>query len=145
MATAQVIFQRFYYSKSYVKYSIYVSDFSLQCSCIVRSYMVSGKWFSRSILSFPKLNPPTLWLCQCTHQYTYGSTNSNSHVVVSSDCLFEMVSINLADPLSIEHTCNTNSSLGLEVKYVAKKTQCRYPSLISVFVWDMFFFQIQNF
>lgn len=41
-----------------------------------------------------------------------------------------MVSINLVDPLSIEH--NTNSSLGLEVKYVAKKTQCHYPSLISV-------------
>lgn len=136
MATAQVIFQRFYYSKSYVKYSIYVSDFSLQYSqqvmggCIVRSYMVSGEWFSCSILSFPELNPPTLWLCQCTHQYTYGSTNSNSHVVVSSDYLFEMVSINLVDPLSIEH--NTNSSLGLEVKYVAKKTQCHYPSLISV-------------
>ena len=31
MATAQVIFQRFYYSKSYVKYSIYVSDCSLRC------------------------------------------------------------------------------------------------------------------
>jgi len=31
-----------------------------------------------------------------------------------------MVSINLANPLSIEH--NTNSSLGLVVKYVAKKT-----------------------
>ena len=26
MATAQVIFQRFYYSKSFVKYSIQVSD-----------------------------------------------------------------------------------------------------------------------
>ena len=57
MATAQVIFQRFYYSKSYVKYSIYVSDFSLQYSCIVRSYMVSDEWCSHSILPFPKLHP----------------------------------------------------------------------------------------
>jgi len=42
MATAQVIFQRFYYSKSYVKYSIYVSDFSLQYSQQVMGVVLLG-------------------------------------------------------------------------------------------------------
>ena len=90
MATAQVIFQRFYYSKSYVKYSIYVSDFSLQCSCIVRSCMVSGEWCSRSILPFPKLDPHSGSVTVLINTLMAPPIQIRIHVVVSSD---ETVSI----------------------------------------------------
>ena len=140
MATAQVIFQRFYYSKSYVKYSIYVSDFSLQCSCIVRSYMymVSDEWCSHSILPFPKLHPLSGSVNVLINTLMAPPIQIRIHVVVSSD---ETVSISWADPLSIERS--TNSSLSLEVKYVASVvTSHSYAFLCGI--WFSFKYRIFN-